>query len=459
MVLYIFCAGLYYLEHNKIDFKIFLIVICNTINKMSIIPFERSFASCEKSKYWSDKNILKPCDVYKSSGKKYWFDCECKHSFEKSLDQVSRGGWCPYCSNPPKLLCGNCNVCYNKSFASEPNAKYWNEEKNGNLKPLNIFKNGDKICWFTCNICNHPFDAQIKTITKGQWCPYCSDPPKRLCDEESCILCYEKSFASDPKVIYWNQEKNGTINPRQLLKGSHKECWFNCNECNHAFSVVLYGLKRGWCNYCANKILCNDDNCAICYNKSFASNSKANFWDKQKNGDLIPRNVFMSSSIICHFICNKCATPFANKLNHISSGVWCPYCVNKTEGKLYETLVPLYPTLITQFKQEWCKKLRYLPFDFCIPEYKIIIELDGPQHFQQISNWASPEEQFENDKYKEKCANDNNYSVIRLLQEDVFYDTYDWLNDLCGAIEELKNGDEIANMYLCKNGEYDSMSA
>jgi very-short-patch-repair endonuclease len=116
----------------------------------------------------------------------------------------------------------------------------------------------------------------------------------------------------------------------------------------------------------------------------------------------------------------------------------------------------LYPSLLRQYKQEWCKKRRHLPFDFCIPEYKIIIELDGPQHFLQVSNWSSPEEQFDNDKYKEECANDNNYSVIRLVQEDVLSDKYDWLKDLCGAIEELNNGDEIANVYLCKNGEYEN---
>ena len=77
------------------------------------------------------------------------------------------------------------------------------------------------------------------------------------------------------------------------------------------------------------------------------------------------------------------------------------------------------------------------------------------QHFQQVSNWSSPEEQFENDKYKEKCANDNNYSVIRILQEDVLNDAYDWCKELCDAIEEIIYGDEIVNIYLCKNGEYD----
>jgi len=114
----------------------------------------------------------------------------------------------------------------------------------------------------------------------------------------------------------------------------------------------------------------------------------------------------------------------------------------------------LYPSLQTQFKQEWCKKILHLPFDFCIPEHKIIIELDGVQHFQQVRNWSSPQEQFENDKYKEECANENGYSIIRLLQEDVFNDSYDWVKELCNAIEEIKVSDDIINTYLCKNDEY-----
>ena len=63
-------------------------------------------------------------------------------------------------------------------------------------------------------------------------------------------------------------------------------------------------------------------------------------------------------------------------------------------------------------------------------------------------------EQFENDKYKEKCANDNNYSVIRIIQEDVLNDTYDWINKLCDAIEEIIKGDDVVNIYLCQNDEY-----
>ena len=65
-----------------------------------------------------------------------------------------------------------------------------------------------------------------------------------------------------------------------------------------------------------------------------------------------------------------------------------------------------------------------------------------------------PEEQFKNDKYKEKCANDNGYSIIRLLQIDVFNDKYDWKNELINNIEKIKTDNIIQNIYMCKNNEY-----
>ena len=153
--------------------------------------------------------------------------------------------------------------------------------------------------------------------------------------------------------------------------------------------------------------------------------------------------------------CNSCKKEFSIKPNNLLNGRGCPGCCNKTEGKLFNMLSEMFPSLLRQFKQEWCKNITHLPFDFCIPEYNIIIELDGPQHFRQVSNWRSPEEQFKIDMYKEECANDNGYSLIRLVQEDVLNDSYDWMSYLLSSIEEIRQSPEIMNMYLCRNGEYD----
>jgi very-short-patch-repair endonuclease len=128
-------------------------------------------------------------------------------------------------------------------------------------------------------------------------------------------------------------------------------------------------------------------------------------------------------------------------------------CRNKTEAKLNAFLNGIFGTVIYQLKVDWCKNFqtnRYFPFDFCLILYKIIIELDGRQHFQDMEYWySSADDVQDRDKYKMRMAKENGYSVIRISQEDVWKDKYDWQNDLLGAIEACKN--EIRVMFCSKN--------
>jgi hypothetical protein len=157
-------------------------------------------------------------------------------------------------------------------------------------------------------------------------------------------------------------------------------------------------------------------------------------------------------TIICKIHGEYQQTPSSHLAGH-----GCQLCLHKTEGKLYDKLKALYPSITTQFKQEWCKIKKCLPYDFCIPDLNIIIELDGEQHFKNAKYWKSSwENVFKNDKYKQECANANHYSMIRLLQYDVWNDKYDWIKELCDAIESIQScgGETVTNIYLCKNNEY-----
>jgi very-short-patch-repair endonuclease len=413
------------------------------------IPFENSFASHEKAKYWSDKNELKPENIKLNYPKKALFNCnKCKHIFEQFVYHiVSNNVWCPYCPN--KKLCENaeCIECFEKSFASQDKSKYWSNKNI--VLPRNIFKSSGKKYYFNCNKCSHTnFLMRIADITnKGNWCSFCSN--QELCKNNKCDECFEKSFASQDKSKYWS-DKNKTI-PRQRFKLCMKKCWFDCDKCNHSFEQYLNHVNNGvWCPYCANKKLCYNEDCLNCFNKSYASHKDVIKWSIKNI--VKPRNIFK----VCYkefiFDCDKCGNDYKK---YLSKNSGCPHCQNKTETILYEYLYNIYLNIIKQYKVDWCKNIRFLPFDFCIKENKIIIELDGRQHFEQVSNWSSPEEQFENDKYKEKCANDNGYSIIRLLQEDIFYDKYDWKTELINNIEKIKIDNIIQNIYMCKNNEYE----
>ena len=47
-----------------------------------------------------------------------------------------------------------------------------------------------------------------------------------------------------------------------------------------------------------------------------------------------------------------------------------------------------------------------------------------------------------------KCANDNNYSVIRIIQDDVYNDKYNQL-------QEIDNNIQVNNIFMCKNNKYE----
>jgi very-short-patch-repair endonuclease len=172
--------------------------------------------------------------------------------------------------------------------------------------------------------------------------------------------------------------------------------------------------------------------------------------NKYDYSKVIYLNNYTSIIIICKKHGEFLQKPFVHLLSH-----GCPSCINKTEYKFYEKIKEFYPTIKRQYKVEWCKNKFCLPYDFAIEELKIIVELDGEQHFTQVSNWTSPETQIEKDKFKTDCANQNNYSVIRLLQDDVSKDKFDWLTEIQLSVSKIINEQKIQNVFICKNNEYE----
>jgi len=446
------CSG-YWCPYCSIPCK----KICENVD--CVFCFEKSFASHEKSKFWSSKNKVISRNILKGTNKKYLFDCKlCLHTFEKSINQItSKNTFCGYCSITHPLFCGikECVFCFEKSFASHEKSEFWG--KTNAIKPHQVSLNCNEKFYFDCDKCNHTFEASLNNISAGKWCSFCNGD--KLCENNDCKFCFDKSFVSNQLSKYWN--KQNSITPRQVNLKSNTKYWFVCSDCNHHFERKLYKMNDAvnhHCPYCIipSKLLCDDNNCQNCFIRSFASHEKSKFWSNKNK--IPPRNVFKNSNTKYWFNCNICNHAFENTLGHISGrNDWCPSCKNKTEQKIYIILQVNYNIQI-QFKTEWCKNKKYLPFDFCIIDYKIIIELDGRQHFEQVSNWSSPEEQLINDLYKQSCANKNGYSTIRLLQEDVFYDKYDWLFELHQNIEKIKTDRIIQNIYICKNNEYINFS-
>lgn len=286
----------------------------------------------------------------------------------------------------------------------------------------------------------------------------CTKTQRKLCGEEACQTCFTRSFKSVKnktksgklKVDCYSHKDNNNIKPINICKYSSQKFNFICEICNHSFEKSINSITKhdSWCFFCVNQKLCINDNCNICFLKSFASfkNKTANnklkldCFDNNKN-KIKPRQLFMNIRNRIWFTCDICNLSFRTRIDGVTkSGVWCSFCKNKTEQIFLTWLKNNYKYEIKQqIKYNWCispDSNRNLTYDFAIEELKLIIEVDGLQHFKQVSNWYSPEYAFEHDRYKIKKAILNNYSIIRIFQEDIYKNENNWENNTKNVIKK-----------------------
>lgn len=416
----------------------------------------KSFASVPEHIYWSDENKGTPRYTLKYSNQKYWFYCNCGHIFESRLSDVTRGFFCPYCGN--QKLCDNdkCKVCLEKSFASDERKDQWSPANK--INPRYVFKCSNKKFEFICKVCKHTFESILNNVTRhGRWCPYCSH--QKLCDNE-CNMCHENSFASykHKKQITWSPQNK--CEPRQVFKGSNKKYIFNCGICGHTFNTCpshMNGRDVG-CIYCINQKLCDNKDCQICLDKSFKSHKMSKYWSKENKRKA--RDVFMQSNLKFKFNCPFCKNIYQGRPCDISHGTWCTCRRNKTEAKLYKYLKSKYKNSVEKEKKfDWCRNKKFLPFDFFIEKYNLLIELDGDHHFfQKVEKWGCHKERQRVDKYKMDMANSYGLSVLRIFQVDVWADKNNWQKNLSKAIRKYKNTRNIYIGDVYKNGDiYDKV--
>lgn len=328
-----------------------------------------------------------------------------------------------------------------------------------NINDITIGSN--KKCIFNCPSCMHSFTAQIFHVVNGRWCPYCAHT--KLCTNLECNTCFQNSFASfNNKAPCGVIDKkdclvSDTVDPRLIFLGSNKKYLFRCSLCAHTFKSIIYTVVEGkWCPYCARKRLCGDVNCVSCFEHSFASYIEKTSCGKLKIECLVTRDTNHKMSVCplvyriplksnkkYMFTCPTCTNTFNMRIYDVVYGKWCPHCNYKTQSLVYARLKTVYPDTICEWKPIWCStpylycklvdnvccivqsRMQYR-FDFYIPSKNTIIELDGEQHFKQVSNWNSPLHNQIRDAYKSMKARRNGIRVIRIKRSFIKSNNANW---------------------------------
>lgn len=181
----------------------------------------------------------------------------------------------------------------------------------------------------------------------------------------------------------------------------------------HKSNIMLNNFRRGHrCNRCAAIEFNKRNKHSIEYVKDFLA----------KDGyELISEEYINTDSELIV----KCPNGhiFDTNFRKLRRGNRCRFCKNIYHGeiKIEKYLKNNNIKYITQYKFDDCKFKRQLPFDFYLPDFNILIEYDGVQHYK-IKEHFGGYEGFIDTKIRDTIKNiyckDNNIKLIRISYLD-----------------------------------------
>ena len=86
--------------------------------------------------------------------------------------------------------------------------------------------------------------------------------------------------------------------------------------------------NQRWCSFCSDppQALCDDEECDMCFENSFASHPRAERWSYELNDGVRPRDVFKNTKNKYFFDCDICLHSFDCALGNVNTGHWCRFC-------------------------------------------------------------------------------------------------------------------------------------
>ena len=371
---------------------------CSSLKKSHTIEYVRD--------YFKERGCELISTKYINNSSKLEYICSNGHKTEITFHSFQTGYRCIKCSGCEKL-----NIEYVRDYFKERGCELISTKYvNARSKLKYICKNG------------HETEIRFNNFQRGQGCMKCSG-------SEKLTIEYARDYFKERGCELLSTTY---VNNRSKLK-------YVCKN-GHKTETTFGDFQRGYhCRKCSGS-----EKLTIEYVRDYF---------KEQGCELLSTTYVNTRSKLKYLCKNNHKVEIV--FSSFQRGRRCRKCLNKTEKIVLDFLQEHYKNILSEAKFEWCKGQRHLPFDFLLDDEKVIIELDGRQHFEHIPGWKTDLQQIqERDVYKMKCAIENDYRIIRICQEDVFSNTIEWKSRLEEAISS-----EQQVIYISKDPElYRSMN-
>ena len=334
----------------------------------------------EYIKECKDKGLDLPIEDYVNATTKIKHRCNKGHIYKQTPSHHLGGRGCPYCKG---------------LFLKTPEEYIKECKERGYDIPIEDYVNARTKIKHKCSK-GHIYFQIPSSHLQGQGCPICYGTKKKTSKE------------------YYNECKDKGLDlPIEDYKGTHIKIKHKC-EYNH-----IYKQKP------SNHL--NGQRCPICFgNKKKVSNDYYNEC-KDKGLDL-PIEEYKNSKFKIKYKCRKGHTYYQTPSDH-SQGHGCPVCKESHGEKFIRNYLDKHDIkFIPQKRFHNLKDKTYLSYDFYLPDYSVLIEYQGQQHYQ-TNGYFGGKKRFKkqqlHDKLKREYAKNNGYKLLELKYT---LDTQDLVN-------------------------------
>lgn len=215
----------------------------------------------------------------------------------------------------------------------------WDAERNGELTPETVSYGSQTKVWWVCEK-GHRWQAQVKSRVSGCGCPVCSG--RTLQPGENDLAALYPELAAQ-----WHPELNGTLTPRDVMPGTRKKVWWQCEK-GHVWQASVGSRTQGaGCPVCAGKAIAPGENDLASHFPEIAEE-----WDREKNGALTPETVTPYSNRRVWWRCELGHTYRAAVSHRTMRKGGCPYCAGRLVLPGFNDLATLEPEIAAQWHPE-----------------------------------------------------------------------------------------------------------
>jgi len=341
----------------------------------------------EIAKEWHPtKNALIPDNVLSGSNKKVWWKCEtCGHQWQAQIaKRTVRNQGCPVCGiEKGKKAWMDAKI--DKMGSLVDNAKLlvqeWHPTRNGDAIPDEYLSGSNKKVWWSCKVCGHEWEAEIKSRVDGAGCPKCGQIKGKKTLLKNLIMKKGSLFFKNPNLASdWHPTKNGDLSPQDVMENTNKSVWWKCKKCGKEWQASISNRNSGG-GMCPKCHL--DDNDLLSQNPKLASQ-----WHPTKNGDLLPECVTQNSNRKVWWL-GKCGHEWQAVIASRNNGRNCPECLKEYKVSYPEKVIFFYLrkilydyTVKENYKADW---LQGKELDMYIPKYNLGVEYDGSYWHNEVS--------------------------------------------------------------------------